>query len=78
MDQTGKIKYLLAMLERLSADSPWAHQASGLRGALIRQLEAQERGNPNKADDANRLDNLMEAGYQILELAAKASLSKHA
>jgi hypothetical protein len=30
---------LVARLERLPADSHWAHQASGVRGALLRCLE---------------------------------------
>ena len=31
---------LISRLERLSADSYWAHRASGLRGALLRSLDA--------------------------------------
>ena len=30
---------LVARLERLSADSYWAHQASGVRGSLLRLME---------------------------------------
>src|SRR5687768_5616984 len=38
-----KIVYLLlARLERISADSYWAHRASGVRGALIRIMEESE------------------------------------
>lgn len=37
--QLGNARMLVARLERLSADSYWAHQASGLRGSLLRCLE---------------------------------------
>ncbi len=64
---------LLARLERLSADSPWAHQASGVRGALLRCLQSeganlQECGAPVGLDS---LQALMERGFYILENAAR-------
>ena len=36
-------RLLATRLERLSADSYWAHKASGLRGSLLRSLEDWER-----------------------------------
>ncbi len=59
-----------AMLERLSADSVWAHRASGLRGSLLRALEDVESGqiSPNELLKINRL---IRAGFDILEKAAR-------
>ena len=59
------IHLLLERLERISVDSYWAHRASGVRGALIRGLEAQE--NP----DLQTLESLSKLGFQILERAAR-------
>jgi hypothetical protein len=62
-------KLLIARLERLSADSYWAHQASGLRGSLLRALEAAGW----MQDDARRegeLDGLIERGFEVLERGA--------
>ena len=59
------IHLLLARLERISVDSYWAHRASGVRGALIRSLEAQENA------DIQTLESLSKLGFQILERAAR-------
>jgi hypothetical protein len=59
-----RARYVLAMLERLSADSIYAHRASGLRGSILRCLD--EPGQP----DTYRLEALLEAGFAILEKAA--------
>lgn len=66
---------LVARLERLSADSYWAHQASGLRGSLLRCLE--QAGNTQSEDDNlnidgldDRLNQLVELGFVILVRAA--------
>ena len=56
---------LLARLERISVDSYWAHRASGVRGALIRSLEAPENA------DIQLLESLSKLGFQILERAAR-------
>ena len=56
---------LLERLERISVDSYWAHRASGVRGALIRSLEAQENA------DIQSLESLSKLGFQILERAAR-------
>ena len=58
------ILVLLSRLERISADSRWAHQASGIRGALFRLLSHLENGNPV---DLGCLDCLVDKGYEILE-----------
>jgi hypothetical protein len=73
------LRFLLARLERISADSVVAHRASGVRGAMLRaldQLERQEQACP----DAQRADQrvpehvvkrLIESGYLLLQRAAK-------
>jgi len=55
-------------LERLSADSTYAHQASGLRGTFLRYIERIEAGVDM---DDTELDQLVEYGFEILRLAAK-------
>ena len=64
-----RAKLLLDRLGRLSADSTWAHRASGLRGSLIR---AMENNNPSWKDrDITHFSKLIEQGFRILYLAAK-------
>jgi hypothetical protein len=62
------IKRLVDRLERLSADSIYAHQASGLRGTFLRYIERIEIG-----VDVNytELDQLVEYGFKILRQAAR-------
>jgi len=56
-------KILLDRLERISADSTWAHQASGVRASIAK---ATSRGNL----DLESLSPLLELGFLILENAA--------
>ncbi len=65
------IKRLTDRLERLSADSIYAHQASGLRGSLLRCIEQLESGELLDSVDRSKLDDLVGYGFDILELAAK-------
>ena len=60
---------LLERLERIPADSPWAHRASGVRGALIRLLEQIEMGS---SMDPAALKSNASMGFYILNEAAKA------
>ncbi len=62
-DPDALARLLTLRLERLSADSPWAHRASGLRGALLRWLES-----PPPRGDASAW---ISEGFRILEAAAK-------
>jgi hypothetical protein len=62
------IHLLLARLERISVDSYWAHRASGVRGALIRTMEAYEM---HENLDIQTLESLSKLGFQILERAAR-------
>ncbi len=66
-------KYVLSMLERLSADSGWAHQASGLRGSILHILDRLENEpNPEKRlAEIERLNRFVDEGYLILGMAAK-------
>lgn len=65
------ITRLTDRLEHLSADSTYSHRASGLRGSLLRYIELLEAGERFGGEDQDRLDELIENGYAILELAAK-------
>ena len=64
------------LLERLSADSQWAHKGSGYRGALLRQLEFirefELEGYDRQKEQAMlaRLQNLVDASFELLEKAA--------
>ena len=61
-------RLLATRLERLSADSPWAHRASGLRGSLLRCLELPESG--AGGENGQYLPALLARGFYILEQAA--------
>jgi hypothetical protein len=66
---------LLGRLERLSADSYWAHRASGMRGSLLKcvdQIETTRTKNELVDQEIwQRLDNLIYKGFRILENAAR-------
>jgi hypothetical protein len=71
-------RLLISRLERLSADSIWSHRASGLRGELLRWLEQIEEdtypgetGAARRLSDLNRLNGLLETGFEYLESAAQ-------
>jgi len=71
MDSTEELKLirlLLDRLERVSADSYWAHRASGIRGGLIRHIEESEKGAP--AGQGNN-EQLISSAFEILTRAAK-------
>ena len=58
-----KIQRLLDRLERISVDSSWAHQASGVRASLAKLLEGED---PHPEE----IEVLQKLGYKILEKAA--------
>lgn len=64
-------RLLLARLERISADSFWAHRASGIRGALLRVVEQAEAG---KDADAGYVNYLVERGFDILDKTAREKI----
>jgi hypothetical protein len=59
---------LIGRLERISADSVWAHRASGVKGSLLKALEKFEEGEMGQATEAGQM---IEIGFFILEQAAK-------
>ena len=61
------IRQLIARLERLSADSAWAHRASGLRGGLLRALGKIEAGDSPPPE----LERLQQAAFELLVHAAR-------
>lgn len=62
------LRFLLARLERISADSVVAHRASGVRGAMLRAVEKIEEGRPISGQELKRL---IESGYSLLKKAAE-------
>jgi hypothetical protein len=72
--QTDTARLLVFRLERLSADSLYAHRASGLRGSLLRFLEQAESGHPgpiHASFSQSQVDDMLALGFQILEKAAR-------
>ncbi len=61
------MQFLLARLERISADSVVAHRASGVRGAMLRMLEHYEKGSSPSDQDLKRM---IDVGYKLLQKAA--------
>lgn len=62
---------LVQRLERLSADSAWAHLASGYRGALLRCIDdLQNASEPSIIVERARLQRLVLKGFELLEKAA--------
>jgi len=57
---------LVERLERLSADSIWAHKASGLRISLLCRINQMESD-----FDFHEMIALVEKGFKILEKAAE-------
>ena len=55
-------------LEKISADSPWAHQASGVRASIAKILSRE--GIPLSYSSSQNLEKLLELGFEILENAA--------
>ena len=62
------VKRLVDRLERLSADSTYAHRASGLRGSLLRSISRIEAGDGVSQAELNQQ---VEHGFEILRLAAR-------
>lgn len=62
---------LVSRLERLSADSYWAHQASGVRGSLLRLLDRYQQIGHLTDQEWRHLENDLRLGYHLLALAAR-------
>ncbi len=65
------VRRLVDRLEHLSADSSFAHRASGLRGSLLRYIERLEAGETMSRSAHLQLEQLVEDGFEILKNAAK-------
>jgi len=63
---------LLERLERISADSTWAHQASGVRGSLLKMVQQLENDPQAQHPELMRL---VSHGFEILEKAAREKTS---
>ena len=73
--------FLIERLERISADSIWAHRSSGLRGTILQLIEEWESAkgiiDSESADHSlryKRMTGLIETGFIILEKAAREYL----
>jgi len=62
------LRFLLARLERISADSVVAHRASGVRGAMLRTIDQLER---QQVVSEYYLKRLIDNGYMLLQRAAR-------
>ncbi len=62
-----RARLLVQRLGRLSADSVWAHKASGVRASLDKLLTRLDSGEA----DPNQLEPLLKRGSEILEKAAQ-------
>ena len=62
-------------LERISADSCWAHQSSGVRGTLWRSIDRLERSLRGKARfderDLTKLNERIDLAFAMLTNAAR-------
>jgi hypothetical protein len=67
-NQAELVGMLVNRLERISADSYWAHRASGIRGAL---LEAQAALGQGEGGNQDSLQALIKYGFTLLERAAR-------
>jgi len=70
------IKRVTERLEHLSADSMYAHQASGIRGSLLRYQARFEAGEQLSQEQLAILDQLLDEGFRILELAGKEIIER--
>ena len=66
-------RMIVQRLERLSADSAWAHISSGYRGSLIKWLDLYEREGASATSQDRRalLEFLIDKGLELLANAAR-------
>ncbi len=67
---------LLQRLERISADSRWAHLASGYRGAILKLLDEADVGQLMDDIATRQLEQLMDGGGAILIRAAYERIAR--
>lgn len=66
-----QLAVLINRLERLSADSHFAHLASGYRGALLRDMDRLLANETIEQEDMYAMQLRIEHSYLILESAAR-------
>ncbi|MBV6395701.1 MAG: hypothetical protein HFACDABA_01281 [Anaerolineales bacterium] len=69
------LRLLLARLERISADSHWAHRASGVRGALLKNLQRFDDG---LVVSPRQVEAQIRWGFEILEQAGRERIGRGA
>jgi hypothetical protein len=74
LERSSLIQLLLSRLERISVDSPLAHRASGVRGALLRSLDEETAG---LAVDPEEIDRNVDAALGLLCQAAAELRTSH-
>jgi len=74
LERSALIQLLLSRLERISVDSPLAHRASGVRGALLRFLDEHTGGS---AVDPLEVDRTVDAALGLLIQAAAELRASH-
>jgi hypothetical protein len=64
-------RMIVQRLERLSADSAWAHIASGYRGSLLKWLDHYEQDKAAGEEERALLEFLIDKGLELLANAAR-------
>ena len=79
-DRIAQATQLIQRLERISADSVWAHRSSGYRGSLLKWITLAERRLENRQAlsqaEAENYDFLLGIGLRMLAGAAREDLQK--
>lgn len=68
---TRSIELVVSRLERLSADSKYAHLASGYRGFMLRSLENLKAQPQLSMDEYIYFQKIIDSCYEILSSAAR-------
>ncbi len=79
-DRLDQARQLIQRLERISADSVWAHRSSGYRGSLLKWIDQAEKSSKTQTrsdpDLLKHFDVLMDIGLRMLASAAHEDLRK--
>ena len=79
-DRLDQARQLIQRLERISADSVWAHRSSGYRGSLLKWIDQAERSSKTQMQPDPALlkhfDLLLDIGLRMLASAAHEDLRK--
>ena len=81
-NRLDQARQLLSRLERVSADSVWAHRSSGYRGSLLKWIDQAEKllsedpGAAKRGDHLAHFERLHAIGLDMLAQAARERLNK--